>query len=597
MSQSMFTLAALQARYRAKPSAVLEVIDEVLARAEAGDKAAFISRVPADGLRAAARALLDQHPNPDSLPLWGVPFAVKDNIDVAGLETTAACPDFAFQPQKDATVIARLKAAGALVVGKTNLDQFATGLNGTRSPYGAPRCVFDADYVSGGSSSGSAVVVGAGTVTFSLGTDTAGSGRVPAGFNNIVGIKPTPGLLSTTGVLPACRSLDCVSIFAASVADGIAIRRVADGFDATDSYSADVAQKALPQKLRVGVLGGSEREFYGDQACAALYDDAIARMTSLGAEIVTIDYAPFRQIAALLYEGPWVAERLAAIRPFFESNADTMDPAVRQIIKGAAKFDAASAFVGQYQLKDLMRLTDAEWAKMDVLLVPSAPTIYKVADMLADPIRLNANLGRYTNFANFLGCCAISVPAGFRPDGKPFGVTLLAQGFHDDALGAPAAALHEAAACGTGRFKEPVLPSVIETPAPDTIEIVVVGAHLTGQPLNHELTSVGGHFVEAMRTTAEYRLFALANTLPPKPGLIREPGFAGPGIEIEVWSLPAAAFGRFVAAIPAPLGVGKIKLTNGRDVSGFLCESNALNGAQDITSFGGWRAYRASLAT
>ncbi|MEO5808441.1 allophanate hydrolase [Devosia sp.] len=594
-------IATLKALYADGNLTPLDVVEAVIERRAAWpDKAVFITPVSDDALRAAARALMAAHPQPNCLPLWGIPFAAKDNIDVAGLLTTAACPAFAYSPTADATVVARLRAAGAIVIGKTNLDQFATGLNGTRSPYGAPRSVFDPAYVSGGSSSGSAVTVGAGFASFSLGTDTAGSGRVPAAFNNLVGIKPTPGLLSTTGVVPACRSLDCVTIFTATVGDGVAVRKVAEGFDATDVYSRRATWANLPvSQLRLGVLQGDEREFFGNAEVEKLYDGAIDAARALGATIVPFNYTPFREAAALLYDGPWVAERLAAVEGFLASNADDFDPTVRTIIEGAKGRTAVEAFNGQYKLAALRRLTEAEWAKADVLLLPTSPTTYTVEEMLADPIRKNSHFGRYTNFVNLLDCAAIAVPAGFDShDHLPGGVTVVAGAFTDDALAPLADALHRALARGMGRDKTALLPEASKVPpAPDAlVPIVVVGAHLTGMPLNHELTGPGGRLVKACRTAADYKLFALPGTVPPKPGLLREPGFVGTGLAVEVWALPAAAFGSFVSKIPAPLGIGKVTLDDGSVVSGFLCEAHALTGAEDISHHGGWRAYLASRA-
>jgi allophanate hydrolase len=518
-----------------------------------------------------------------------VPFAVKDNIDVAGLPTTAACPAFAYVPAADAAVVARLRAAGALVIGKSNLDQFATGLNGTRSPYGAPRSVFDADYIAGGSNSGSAVAVASGLASFALGTDTAGSGRVPAAFNNLVGIKPTPGLLPTTGVVPACRSLDCVTIFAGSVPDGVAIRRVAEGYDASDPFS----RRALPARgLRIGVLAGAEREFFGDADVERLYDDAIARAQRLGATIVPFDYTPVREAAELLYNGPWVAERLAAVEGFLATNPDDFDPSVRTIIEGARGMTAVDAFNGRYRLEALRHRTFGEWAKVDLLMLPTAPTTYTVEAMRADPLVLNGRLGRYTNFVNLLDCAAIAVPGGFGADsGLPNGVTLIAPAFTDDALAPFADAMQRAAATGMGIDRAAALPQPPLVAHDGLVQIVVVGAHLSGMPLNHELTGPGGRLVRACRTAPDYRLYALPNTTPQKPGLIRDPGFVGPGIAVEVWAVLPAAFGRFVQAIPAPLGVGKITLEDGTQVSRFLCEAHALTGAVEVTAHGGWRAY------
>ncbi|AUN32780.1 allophanate hydrolase [Niveispirillum cyanobacteriorum] len=583
MLPEKLTIQALTDLYRTGKASPVTVIEAVLERLSANpDAAAWISTVPAEQLRAEAAALAAAGYDPCK-PLWGIPFAAKDNIDTAGIPTTAACPAFAFTPATDSTVVAKLRAAGAILVGKTNLDQFATGLNGTRSPYGAPRCVFDTDYISGGSSSGSAVVVARGQVAFALGTDTAGSGRVPASFNDLVGIKPSKGLLSTSGLVPACRSQDCITVLAHDVADGDLVRRVAEGFDAADPFSR--APQARPLRLsgfRFGVLTGAEKEFLGDHAAEALYDAAVERLVSLGGTAVPFDYKPLRECAHLLYGGPWVAERLAAIEEFFEGQADAMDPTVRSIVAGAQGKTAVEAFVGQYSLAFYAQEIARLWCNVDLLLLPTTPTIYTVADMLADPIRLNSNLGRYTNFVNLLDCAAVAVPAGFRPNGLPFGVTLIGPAFTDTGLAVLASRLH-----GKGE----IMPTIPD----DWLPIVVVGAHLSGMPLNHELTSVGGVKLGDVRTAPDYRFYTLAGTVPPKPGLVREPGFAGPGIAAEEWALPPAAFGQFVARIPAPLGVGKVTLDDGRQVTCFLCESHALAGATDITPFGGWRAYRASL--
>ena len=589
MLPDMLDLAGLRDLFE-KGLSLLDLADAVAARmAASNDPAIFIAAVDRDGLRAQAEELLRRAPTPNSLPLWGVPFAVKDNIDVAGLPTTAACPAFAYTPENDAFSVARLRCAGAIVVGKTNLDQFATGLNGTRSPYGAPRCVFDAAYISGGSSSGSAVAVAAGLAAFALGTDTAGSGRVPAALNNIVGIKPTPGRISSIGMVPACRSLDTISIFAGCVADAVAIRRIAEGVDAADVFSHVGAPVPLPARPRIGVLRAEDREFYGDGDAARLYDAAMARLAALGATPIAFDFAPFREAAVLLYNGPWVAERLAALEEFYGTHAGDFDPSVRAIIEGAARFSAVDAFRGRYAMETLRRRTDATWAACDALLLPTAPTTYTVDAMLADPIRLNSNLGHYTNFANLLGLAAIAVPAGFTPAGLPFGVTLVGPGSSDDALAPLADALHRSAACGMGRARiTPGAELPVEPPA-GRIELAVVGAHLSGLPLNPEVVALGGTFVREVTTTGDYRLFALPGTTPAKPGLVRDPGFAGPGVPTEVWSLAPDAFGRFVAAIPQPLGIGRITMSDGSSPSGFLCERWAVEGASEIV--GGWRTF------
>jgi allophanate hydrolase len=593
-------LAALRALYDAGASP-LAVIEEILGRCAAyDDPAVWISRVPETALRDAACAL-DRAQRP-RMPLWGIPFAVKDNIDCAGLETSAGCPSFVYRPERDAPVVARLKEAGALLVGKTNLDQFATGLNGTRSPYGAPHSVFSPAHVSGGSSSGSAVAVAAGLVSFSLGTDTAGSGRVPAAFNNLVGLKPTRGLLSMRGIVPACRSLDCVSLFAATAGEAEELRRIAQGLDAEDPFSRDDAPLSLPPSgWRFGVLASADREFFGDDEAARLYEAAIGRMEWLGGKSVTVDYAPFREAAALLYDGPFLAERLAAIGPFLEREPDAaVDPTVRALIESARRFDAADAFRGFYRLAELRRAVDGQWRGIDVLLLPTAPTIFGIAEMRADPVRLNARLGLYTNFVNLLDCCAIAIPGGFRRDGLPFGVSLIAPAFHDHSLARLADRLHRAESFGMGKDRGAGLPEASriadEQAATNLIPLFVVGAHLSGMPLNPELRAQGGVMLRACRTAGDYRLFVLPNATPPKPGLLRAPGFSGPGIEGEIWGLAPDRFARFVAAIPAPLGIGKIMLEDGSSVSGFLAEAHALLGAQEITELGSWRRFCAVAA-
>lgn len=591
----MLTLPALRDAYAAGMTPV-EVVEAVITRRKAlaeRDPAVFITPTPDEDLRAQARALMA---GPRDLPLYGIPFAVKDNIDVAGLPTTAACPAFAFAPERDATVIARLRGAGALVIGKTNLDQFATGLNGTRSPYGAPRSVFSAEHVSGGSSSGSAVAVASGLCVFALGTDTAGSGRVPAAFNNLVGVKPTPGLVPNTGVVPACRSVDVVTVFAGTVPDAVAVRRVMDGLDRADPFSRMASPVGLPPNPRIGVLTGAEREFFGNAEVEALYDAAIAHAQALGATIIPFDYAPFREAAALLYDGPWVAERLAAVEGFLASHPDDFDPSVRKIIEGARGRTAVETFRGIYRLEELRHAVAPVWQAVDLLLLPTSPTTCTVAEMLADPIARNSQFGRYTNFANLLGYAAIAVPAGFGPSGLPAGVTLVGPGFSDDALAGFASAMHHAAGCGMGHDRAAAVPAPVVADIPaGMIAIAVVGAHLTGMPLNRELTEPGGVLLGEARTAPGYRLYALTGTVPPKPGMVFDPAADSPGTAVEVWALPAAAFGQFVARIPAPLGLGKVALADGRQVSGFLCESHALASAEEITQFGGWRAYRAAV--
>jgi allophanate hydrolase len=578
----MLTLAEVRRHYQSGQRTPEGVVDEIFAR------------IDAEGLAPIWISLADRHETlrrakevDPSLPLAGVPFAVKDNIDVEGMLTTAACPSFAYGAQRSATVVTRLVEAGALLIGKTNLDQFATGLVGMRSPYGACSNVFDERYISGGSSSGSAVAVARGFCAFSLGTDTAGSGRVPAAFNHLVGLKPTRGLLSTAGVVPACRSLDCVSIFTSNAADAGVVWRIALGFDPADPYSRVFAPgpDGAPWPggpFRFGMPRDEALEFFGDPDTPALYAKAAERLEALGGVRTFVDFAPFREASALLYSGPWVAERFAAVGDFLLSEPADVHPVVGDIIRSSIKYSAADAYRAAYRLEALKREAGRQWESVDVLLLPTAGTIYTKQAVLAEPVCLNSNLGYYTNFVNLMDLAAIALPAGFRPDGLPFGVSLIAPAFSDAAL----IALGE-------RFLNERATALQETPG--WISVAVAGAHLTGQPLNHELTGRGARFVKSCRTAPEYRLFALADTSPPKPALVRERGWAGPGIELEVWAVPEGRFGGFVAAVPPPLAIGSVRLDTGEWVKGFVCEPFALSGAKEITHFGGWRQYRAGL--
>ncbi|HVE23628.1 MAG TPA: allophanate hydrolase [Acidocella sp.] len=592
MTPVLLEIETIHTAYRAGTLTPRVLVEELLRRIEAyPDKAVFITRLPARDVLEAADAL--DMAAMARMPLFGIPFVVKDNIDVAGVPTTAACPDFAFTPDKDAAIVARLRAAGAILLGKANLDQFATGLNGTRSPYGAPRSVFNADYVSGGSSSGSAVAVGAGLAVFSLGTDTAGSGRVPAMFNNLIGLKPTIGRIPATGVVPACKTLDCVSVFANSAADAMRVLTAAEGVDEGDAYSRPPAAKILPATPRVGVLAPAARDFAGDTASAALYDAAVAKAQSLGWHVQAFDYAPFKDIAAALYGGPFVAERLAAVRAFFETSPESFDPTVRSIIAGAQKFTAADLFAEIYRIQALRRAAQGALENLDMLLLPTAPTIFTVAQLRAEPLKANATLGLYTNFVNILDLAAIALPAGFTPSGLPFGVSLIGPAFSEVSLSGYADALHVALGAGSGAGK--IIPSTrLAAPKPEDVTLVVAGAHLSGMALNHELTALGARFVAAAKTAPGYKLFALATT-PPKPGLARAPSFAGGGIDVEIWSLTPEAFGKFVASLPEPMGIGKVTLADGSVHPGFLCEACVLENAVDITAYGGWRAYRAAV--
>jgi allophanate hydrolase len=531
------------------------------------------------------------------LPLYGIPFAIKDNIDAAGWTTTAACPAFGYIADQDATTVRRLREAGAILIGKTNLDQFATGLVGTRSPYGVVSNAFRNEYISGGSSAGSAAVVARGLVPFSLGTDTAGSGRVPAAFNNIIGLKPTRGWLSTSGVVPACRTLDCVSVFALTVEDADEIAAIAGGYDASDAYSRTFPETPS-NRTRLRLAIPHWLEFFGDAQAQKTFDQAIDAWRSLGAEITPIDFSPFAQLAALLYEGPWVAERYAAAESLLERDPQALHPVIRSILSTATRFNAVDAFKYEYRRAGLARRIDETLKGFTALLVPTTPTIYTIAEVLDDPVRLNSRLGAYTNFTNLADLSALAVPGNFRDDSLPSGITLIAPAWHDRTLAELGKRWQHQMSLplgATGRALRAVAKETKPSAPATTVRLAVVGAHLTGMPLNHQLTSRDAVFVERTRTASTYQLYALANTTPPKPGLVK--ASTGAPIEVELWDVPLDRFGSIVAEIPAPLGIGSLELEDGRIVKGFICEPIGLQGARDITSFGGWRAYLASLNT
>lgn len=531
-------------------------------------------------------------------PLAGLRFAAKDNIDVAAVPTTAACPAFAYRPARDATVVRRLLDAGAELLGKTNLDQFACGLNGTRSPYGAVPNALRPEYVCGGSSSGSAYVVATGQADFSLGTDTAGSGRVPAGFNNIVGLKPSRGLVSARGVVPAAQSVDCVSIFAGTVALAARVLAQAMGPDPEDPYSRALAlaDRPYPANFRFGVP--DRLQFFGDDLARAAFAQAVERLRVLGGTPVTIPYGPLAEAAALLYDSALVAERYEAIRSFFDGReADVIEP-VRGIIGAGCGFSAADHCEALTRLRALGQVAETMWNRIDVLVVPTAPTIYTIAQMQADPVALNRNLGAYTNFVNLLDYAALSVPSSLRPDGLPAGITLVGRCGSDWQLADLGQRFHHATGLTIGATGAPLpAPEPIPGLAPQerTVQVAVVGAHLSGMPLNGQLTGRGARLVRQAETSPDYQLYALADTTPPKPGLLRVPAGTGTAIALEVWELPLEHYGSFVAGIPAPLGIGTLQLADGTRVQGFLCEAQAVAGARDISHFLGWRAYIASL--
>lgn len=597
LSTMPFTLDALRQAYRGGVTPA-EVIDEVFARLNAvNDPAIFIHLCDRDALRADASALGAYDP---SRPLWGIPFAVKDNIDVAGIPTTAACPAFAYTPAEDAFVVARLRAAGALMLGKTNLDQFATGLVGVRSPYGVPRNAIDPAIVPGGSSSGSGVIVGHGIASFALGTDTAGSGRVPAALNNIVGLKPSLGALSATGVVPACRTLDTISIFALTVDDAYAAFSVASGFDACDAYSRNILPQPLTDirsGLRIGIPSAGTIAFFGDATQKQAFARDVAKLANSGARIEEVDFTPFYDVARSLYEGAWVAERYTVIEDLLHRDPDQVLPVTRRIVGHAEGMSAADAFRGFYRLQDLKRAVEPVMDGLDLLCVPTIPTFYGIADLEADPIGPNSNFGTYTNFVNLLDMCGIAVPTDARADGRPGSVTLLTASGRDGLVASVARSFEAQATRRLGATPHPVpspgpVPPVV---APTEIELAVCGAHMSGLPLNDQLTDRGGRFLRRAETAKRYKFYALAGGPPERPGLVRVAKDTEFATRLEVWALPLSQVGGLLAGIPAPLGLGSVELSDGSWVKGFICEPGGIEGARDISAVGDWRVHLSQL--
>jgi len=528
---------------------------------------------------------------------------VKDNIDVAGLPTTAACPAFSDTPASDAPAVARLRAAGAICLGKVNLDQFATGLVGTRSPYGVPVNPFDARYPTGGSSSGSAAAVARGLVCFALGTDTAGSGRVPAGLTNTVGWKPSRGLVSTRGVVPACRSLDCVTVFALTVEDARLAARILVAFDEQDPYARSAPEdlwrsgNALPRTL--AIPRAADLSFLGDEQAARAFADACALWRSWGVALEEIDLGPFKKAGKMLYDGAFIGERLSELEAFVDSRPEALLPVTRGILAQGKQVSGARAFRDLHALAALSREVSAVWKDADALLLPTTPTIFTIEQIEADPVLRNSELGLYTNFGNLLDLAGVAVPNGFRADGLPTGVMLMGPWGSDGQLLAWADRWQRARGGRLGATNLTLAPApeaVTSTarPEPRTMRLAVVGAHLSGEPLNGQLTSLGGRLVRACQTAARYRLYRLPNTTPPKPGLVHVGEGEGHPIAVEVWQIPEAALGAFFPNVVAPLCLGTLELDDGERVPGFVCEPRALVGAEDISSFGGWKAYRAS---
>jgi allophanate hydrolase len=534
----------------------------------------------------------------DTHPLWGIPFAIKDNIDLAGIATTAACPDFSYVPEKSAFVVQKLIDAGAIPVGKTNLDQFATGLNGTRSPYGECHNAFNPDFISGGSSAGSSVAVALGLSAFSLGTDTAGSGRIPAGFNNLIGVKPSIGLLSATGMLPACRSLDCMTIFSLTVDDANLVLSQAEGLDTSDEYSRKNtfanSQRFYGKHqgpLKIGILPDSQLKFFGDKAYTQLYQQTIESLNNDGVDLIEIDYAAFDEAALMLYEGPWVAERYLACQPLIDENPEAIHPVVREIVKKGKYPSAADLFTYQYRLQGLKSRCRKAIEEIDCLLTPTAGKHFTIAEMLEQPVICNSQLGYYTNFMNLFDMAAVAVPTGFTETGMPFGVTISSLNFRDRSLLSIANRIEALFHTPLGALNMKRPNSLANSIADQTrVDLVVCGAHLEGLPLNWQLKERGAILKAKTQSSPDYKLFALAGGSIARPGMLRA-AQGGRAIDVEVWSIPSLELGSFVAAIPEPLGIGKVQLADGSWKSGFICDGNGLADATDITDFCSWKAW------
>lgn len=592
------TISHLKSAYRSKSLTPEKLVEDILQRcAQFDDHNIWIHLLSREELQPYIDNLQDK--DIDELPLYGIPFAIKDNIDLAGIATTAACPAFAYVPEKSAFVVEQLINAGAIPIGKTNMDQFATGLVGVRSPepWGACKNSFNKDYISGGSSSGSSVSVALGLASFSLGTDTAGSGRVPAAFNNLIGLKPSKGLLSMSGVVPACRSLDCVSIFALTTDDANTVFEQAAVYDVDDQYARanpfdnNARQYGLSEApFTFAVPREDQLEFFGDASAQALFEKSVNEMQSLGGIKQVLDFTPFLEAAILLYEGPWVAERYVAIEEIITQQADELLPVIKTIIGSAENKTATDAFKAEYKMQVYREQANRVLADVDFLMTPTTGTIYTIDQVNADPIKLNSNLGYYTNFMNLLDCASVAVPAGFLENGLPWGISLVSTRMRDRKLLSYSNRWQQSAKLKPGKLE-------IELPVTeagsidfsDSISMVVCGAHLGGLALNWQLTERGARLQESLTTAAAYRMFVIDGVLQ-RPGLIRDE-LNGNAIDIEIWSMPKAEFGSFVAAIPGPLGIGKVETDDGRWLPGFICEGYAVEGAEDITELGGWCQY------
>ncbi|MGF1682117.1 allophanate hydrolase [Photobacterium minamisatsumaniensis] len=580
------TIQQLVMAYRSGKLSVAEFLHSKLEQARGDTTNSWLSLISETQLDIYVDRLMEQ--DSEKLPLFGVPFAIKDNIDLEGLETTAGCNAYRYQPAQSAFVVELLIKAGAIPLGKTNLDQFATGLVGTRSPWGAVKNSFDSDYISGGSSSGSAVTVATNQVYFSLGTDTAGSGRVPAAFNNLYGLKPSKGLLSCSGVVPACRSLDCVTFFAKTADELALLYSIGVSYDERDCFARNAVEQNFGEhksfaNLRVGIPTEELLEFFGNDEYRKLYAQAVTRLESMGAEVVPFNLKPFVEVANLLYQGPWVGERYAAIEAFFESNAEQCLEVIQTIIGSAKDQSAVDTFKAIYQLQEYKVQCDKLMDEVDVVLTPTAGTIYTIDEVNADPVALNSNLGYYTNFMNLLDYSAIAIPSGFTNAGLPFGVTLFAPAFHEQML-------IQLASQWQTLMGLPLGATQLELDDTENVDLLVCGAHMKDLALNHQLNELGANFKKQTTTSAHYSLYCLAGEPPLRPGLVRNKQ-QGKNIEVEVWRIPKQKLGSLLVQIPHPLGLGTVELESGEWIKGFICESIGLEGATDITRFGGWRNF------
>ncbi|HEV2087993.1 MAG TPA: allophanate hydrolase [Cryptosporangiaceae bacterium] len=604
----------LLARYRVGlvPAEVVSVVYDRIAAG--GDDNVWILLRERDEVSAEASELARRWPDPhDRPPLFGIPFAVKDNVDVAGLPTTAGCPDYSYRAERSAPLVERLREAGAILVGKTNLDQFATGLTGTRSPYGPCASPMSPGLISGGSSSGSAVAVSAGLVSFAIGTDTAGSGRVPASMCNVVGLKPSRGLVSTLGVVPACPSLDCASVFALSVPDALTVLTCIAGAEPDDPWSVPglplppALPPPVPAGTRVGVPLPAQRDFGGDVEAARVYEGGLARLAEMGATVVPVDLEPFLAAGRLLYDGPWVAERSSHLGEFLAAHLDGVHPVTAQVLTGGAAFSAADAFRGLHRLAALRAEVAGVWHHLDALMVPTVPTAFTIEEVLADPIGSNAFLGHYTHFCNLLDLAAVAVPNGCTPAGVPFGVSFLAPAGRDGrlaglaaefqrradlALGATPHRLAAAAGDGAVGVEAAADPADVhvEPDVRETVLLAVVGAHRTAQALHPELSALGATLVGTAWTAPRYRLFALGEDGIRRAGLVRVSD-GGARVEVELHRVPVEGLAALLRQLPAPLGAGHLDLDDGSTTLGLLCEAYATAEARDITGYGSWPEY------